>query len=231
MSCDAYHATMRLIALYIERALREGESFTRLINLSDVVNLENVEAVSKLDLLREFDFDAQIELLKRTNWEVERGQRMILASLPTLRNVSDLIKAPKPAAELDESQRQDVVAWNEMTEGSGRNNALFRDLGHKARHVANFDELLAYARSRNAEFGESMTDAELVPIAGRIWGYECAGTNWFGAGKDRQKEVDSFVSDPDGFLLLHFLRSHQGADATFMVTNGLAEKWVWDRDC
>ena len=31
-----------------------------------------------------------------------------------------------------------------MRDGSGRNDALFRDLGHKAHHVAGFEELLAY---------------------------------------------------------------------------------------
>ena len=31
-----------------------------------------------------------------------------------------------------------------------------------------------------------MPDAEVVRTVGNIWGYECKGTNWFGAGKDRQ---------------------------------------------
>jgi hypothetical protein len=74
-----------------------------------------------------------------------------------------------------------------------------------------------------------MPDAEVIRAAGNIWGYECKGTNWFGAGPDRQKEVDSFMSDPDGFFLLSFLRSHQGSDAPFMIANGLAETFGWDR--
>jgi hypothetical protein len=159
-------------------------------------------------------------------YEFLQGSLDDLTSLPTLRNVNNLIKVPKHPLVGPEVPLTD---WTEMAEGDGRNNTLFRELGHKAHHVAGFEDLLLYARTRNAEFGEPMPDTEVVRIAGNIWGYECAGTNWCGAGRDRQKEVDSFMSDPDGFFLLSYLRSHQGADATFMVANGLAAKFGWDR--
>jgi hypothetical protein len=71
-------------------------------------------------------------------YEFLQGSLDDLTSLPTLRNVGDLIKVPKPPKAILQS---DAVGWNEMTEGSGRNDALFHDLGHKARHVADFDEL------------------------------------------------------------------------------------------
>jgi hypothetical protein len=149
-----------------------------------------------------------------------------IASLPTLRNVSDLIKVRKPAATREPDRDR---SWSEMRDGSGRNDALFRDLGHKAHYVASFDELLAYARSRNAEFGELMPDAEVIHTAGNIWGYECKGTNWFGAGPERQAEIDGLIAEPYIIALLEWCKVHHSRDNTLMLADGLSERLGWPR--
>jgi hypothetical protein len=163
-------------------------------------------------------------------YEFLQGSLDDLTSLPTLRNVDDLIKVPKPPKAILQPN-QDAVGWNEMTEGSGRNDALFRDLGHKAHHVAGFDELLIYARSRNAEFGEPMPDAEAITVAANVWRMQSEGRNWIGTfgSWSPMSEVKAFGAGPDAFYLLSFLRAHNKRDATFMVANGLAEAFDWRR--
>jgi Bifunctional DNA primase/polymerase, N-terminal len=161
-------------------------------------------------------------------YEFLQGSLDDLTSLPTLRNVSDLIiKTPKPAAAIPDPDRD--RSWNEMTEGSGRNDALFHDLGHKAHHVASFDDLLIYARSRNAEFGEPMPDAEVVRIAGNIWRYECKARNWIGRGRQRQAEIDGLIAEPYTVALLEWCRVHHGQDNIFMLADGLSEALGWPR--
>ncbi len=76
-----------------------------------------------------------------------------------------------------------------------------------------------------------MQDAEVVKIAKSVWTMQLEGRNRFGkhGAWFPLDEVEKFYSEPDDFFLLGFLRAHHGPDNTFMVANGLAERFGWWR--
>ena len=77
MSIDLWRAAERLIAAYMAGAAEEGEQFTHRVKLGDILTLENIETVARLDLFANFDlyrFGEKIE-------EQERRERMLKAWL------------------------------------------------------------------------------------------------------------------------------------------------------
>ena len=139
-----------------------------------------------------------------------------LTSLPTLNDAPALV----PTENL-----------GRLGEGDGRNNALFRLLGRAARGCDDFDQLLDYAQTQNGQFGVPMQDAEVMKVATSVWKMQCEGRNRFGTfgAWFPIEEVETFRADPDDFYLLAFLRAHNHPDSTFMVANGLAERFGWRR--
>jgi hypothetical protein len=112
----------------------------------------------------------------------------------------------------------------------GRNNELWRLCMRSARYCDDFDSLLDVARTRNEDFLPPLTDSEVVKTAHSAWGYTQRGENRFGRPGvfiDAKEANDLILSDPDGFVLLAFLRANNGPASTFMVANGLAEHLGW----
>jgi hypothetical protein len=134
-----------------------------------------------------------------------------LASLPTLNDAPALI----PTA----------TDLSHMRDGSGRNDALFRMLGRAVRSCDDFDQLLDYARTQNAQFGESMQDAEVVKVATSVWKMQCEGRNRFGQfGAYVPLELSRKLSrTPDAYALYGVLRAENGPNSVFPIANGMAE--------
>ena len=118
-----------------------------------------------------------------------------------------------------------------MREGDGRNNWLFRQLGREAHSCDDFNQLLDRGQTLNEDLGEPMREAEVAKIAGSIWKYQTEGRNRFGqhGAWFPLDEVEKFRGSTDDFYLLGFLRAYNHPDATFMVANGLAERFGWWR--
>jgi hypothetical protein len=112
-----------------------------------------------------------------------------------------------------------------------RNKSLFEHCMRNAPPVDCFDDLLDVARTFNDHCEPPMEDAEVTTVASNAWGYEQRGQNRFGkhGAWFPLDEVKRMIDDQDAFLLLAFLRAHQGPDATFMCANGLAETFGWRR--
>jgi hypothetical protein len=76
-----------------------------------------------------------------------------------------------------------------------------------------------------------MSDKEVTGIMQNVWRYESNGLNRVGrfGAYFPIEEIDKLVGEPDDLTLLAFLRAHNHPDATFMVANGLAERFGWWR--
>ena len=89
-----------------------------------------------------------------------------LDSLPTL-------KVGLPVSDPDH--------WRDMRSGTGRNNALFRQLGREAHACDDFDALLDRARTLNDDFAEPMNDARVVSTVKSVWRMTVEGRKSNGA--------------------------------------------------
>jgi hypothetical protein len=95
-----------------------------------------------------------------------------------------------------------------------------------------FDALLSVARTFNENCCQpNLGEDEVVNVATSAWTATQEGRNrvgqhgaWFPT-----EEVVCMLNDQDAFLLLIFLKAHQGPWATFMCANGLAENLRWAR--
>jgi bifunctional DNA primase/polymerase-like protein/primase-like protein len=133
-----------------------------------------------------------------------------------------------PLANLDEVLAGE--AWG-MTAGSGRNNHLFRSLGHEAHHCDDFDALLDRARTLNDDFAEPLEDEEVIRCARSIWRMTIENRNRFGryGAWLPLEDVDQLACDPFLATLLLWLKAHHGPTNTFWVANGLQQKLGWPR--
>jgi len=91
------------------------------------------------------------------SYEFIAGSLDDLESLPTLNDAPPAFPADVPAD------------WGQMRDGNGRNNALFRLLGRSVRNCDDFEQLLDYAQTRNAELGEPMPEMEVLKVAKSVW--------------------------------------------------------------
>ena len=76
-----------------------------------------------------------------------------------------------------------------------------------------------------------MAVEEVNNIVGQVWQYTVEGHNYIrqrGAFM-QDHEVDALIDrrNQDAFLLLAYLRVHQGPSAEFMITNSLNETFCW----
>lgn len=126
---------------------------------------------------------------------------------------------------------QNLNVRSNPVRAGARNNSLWRHCMRHAHHVDSFDDLLDVARTFNDDCLPPMEDSEVMDIAQSAWGYTERGQNRFGSHGAWMAfdEVASWGSEPDAFYLLAFLRAHHGPGNTFMVANGLAERFGWWR--
>jgi hypothetical protein len=129
--------------------------------------------------------------------------------------------------------KQRHVGPRPQRKGEGRNNRRWRRAMQEAHHVSGFEQLLDRVETLNQEYAEPMQQVEVTKIAKSAWGYTERGENWFGRGRQGVRfaefEVDALIGNQDAFILLAFLRAKQGSHSTFMIANGLAEKFGWGR--
>ena len=122
-----------------------------------------------------------------------------------------------------------------MVEHHGRNAALFRVIGPTAREIhaagGTREQLIDVARRHNAECIQPMEVQEVSAVVNSVWRMTTGGRNWFGQHGAFMGlcEVNNMVGggDQDAFLLLAFLRAHQGPWAMFWIANGLTDKLGW----
>jgi Bifunctional DNA primase/polymerase, N-terminal/Primase C terminal 1 (PriCT-1) len=112
-----------------------------------------------------------------------------------------------------------------------RNSGLFRACMKWARRCNKFDELLEFARAINAYYRPPLEEAEIMRTTKSVWSYTEAGQNRFGqhGAYFPIEEVATLLHNQDAFLLLAFLRAHNGPLAQFWVSNGLSETLGWQR--
>jgi len=129
------------------------------------------------------------------------------------------------------TMRQPAKATSSVPKGK-RNTALWRQCMRHAHHCDDFNALLDVAHT----FNEScclphLEEAEVMKVAKSAWGYTERGQNRFGqhGAWFPIEEVTRLVCEQDAFLLLAFLRSHNGPRSDFMIANGLADLLGWTR--
>lgn len=127
--------------------------------------------------------------------------------------------------------RQSTTAPGGTISKGKRNNALWRHCMRHAHHCDDLDALLDVARTFNEDCLPPLEEAEVMKAAQSAWGYTERGQNRFGqhGAYFPIEEVMTMIDDQDAFMLLAFLRAHQGPLATFMCANGLTETFRWDR--
>jgi hypothetical protein len=153
-------------------------------------------------------------------YQLIQGSLDDLDGLPVMHNLAQGLSAAAIATD-----------FANMREGDGRNTALFRQMMREAKQVDDYEQLLDRALTVNDTMEQPMEHQEVARIAGNVWGYTERGQNRFGqhGAWFPLDEVETFRANPDDFFLLGFLRAHNHPDSTFMVANGLAERFGWWR--
>jgi Bifunctional DNA primase/polymerase, N-terminal/Primase C terminal 1 (PriCT-1) len=106
-----------------------------------------------------------------------------------------------------------------------RNDALFNYCLQQASTCVTWDQVMTAALAFNERCQPPLTADEVVETAKKAWSYEQCGMNLKGrrfVGIQSQ-DINDLVQEPDTLALLVFLRSHQGPDSEFMISNGLSE--------
>jgi Bifunctional DNA primase/polymerase, N-terminal len=153
-----------------------------------------------------------------------------LQRLPILRASADKIAPAEP--ELVSPPESPLRG---MREHDGRNDALFTAIGPIARDIhqacGTREQLLQIAREHNAQCGQPMEDGEVEKIVGNVWRMTQEGRNAIGEPGLFCLSVEHLeIEDLSAFKLFAFLRAHQGPHAMFWCSNGLAERFGWDRE-
>jgi hypothetical protein len=101
----------------------------------------------------------------------------------------------------------------------------------RAAGAKSLSEVLEAAHSFNALCVPPLGEARVVSTAQSAWNYTVQGSNRFGqhGAWFPADEIRGMLTDQDAFLLLAFLRAHNGPCAGFMCTNSLSEHLRWDR--
>jgi len=169
--------------------------------------------------------------IKRGQYEFIQGSLYDIDRLPVMQNLEPELYV-KPAQ--NKERRHIACPMHGMREGDGRNTKLLRTIGPIAREIyaehGTRDALFGVAMSHNSDSAEPMTVEEVTQIVGNVWKMTTEHRNWIGRHGDRRTEVFSFITgNVDAFCLLEFLRVTNGAEATFWITNSLADSFGWDR--
>jgi hypothetical protein len=158
------------------------------------------------------------------SYEFIKGSLEDLDRLQPMERVGAHLKRGKPAA-LPQVRRAPPASMG------ARNNSLYRTCMREAHACTTFDDLLAFARGSNATYSPPLEETEVMEVVKSAWGYTERGQNRFGqhGAWFPVYEVAAMLQYQDAFVLLAFLRAHEGPRATFMIANGLAEKFGWPR--
>lgn len=167
-------------------------------------------------------------------YEIIQGSLDDLDQLPVMQNLEQALYR---TAKDERAKKANSLAspLKGMVEGDGRNDALFHAIGRPAREIyaegGTRDRLFEVAMSYNQESAEPMAVEEVNNIVGQVWQYTVEGHNYIrqrGAFM-QDHEVDALIDrrNQDAFLLLAYLRVHQGPSAEFMITNSLNETFCW----
>jgi Bifunctional DNA primase/polymerase, N-terminal/Primase C terminal 1 (PriCT-1) len=159
-----------------------------------------------------------------SGYEFVKGSLEDLDRLQPMEGVAASLRGNKPAAVLQIGRAPPA--------GTGaRNNSLYRTCMRQAHGCTTFDDLLAFAREANAIYSPPLEETEVMDVAKSAWDYTERGQNRFGqhGAWFPVDEVAAMLQYQDAFVLLAFLRAHEGPQATFMIANGLAEKFGWPR--
>jgi Primase C terminal 1 (PriCT-1)/Bifunctional DNA primase/polymerase, N-terminal len=112
----------------------------------------------------------------KANYEFLQGGLDDLARLQPISGLTDEVRPPALHCTVDPKKDERTV-----TPGR-RNDTLFRECMKAARSCDDLDQLLDFARTRNAEYSPPLPDNEVVKVAQSAWGYEERGENWIGRG-------------------------------------------------
>jgi hypothetical protein len=162
-------------------------------------------------------------IVEKGTYEIIEGKLDDLKRLPPIRNLNVDEAAPVVAEERPLPARMPQVGQ--------RNNGLWRHCMRHAKHCDRFDDLLDVASSFNMALDQPLSDTEVTNTAASAWGYTCQGLNRFGQHGVylASEEIAAMIRDQDAFILLMFLRAHNGPHALFMCANTLTEKFSWTR--
>jgi hypothetical protein len=155
-------------------------------------------------------------------YEFVRGTLDDIGRLPPFRGVVPPLQP--------ETRVVPTEATTTVSQGN-RNNALWRNCMRRAHSCNNFDALLAFARDANVSYQPPLEAAEVMKIARSAWDHTEAGRNRFGqhGAFFPIEEVVTMLHEQDAFILLAFLRAHNGPWTEFWVSNGLSETLGWTR--
>ncbi len=150
----------------------------------------------------------------KSNYQFIQGRLDDIDHLPCLRGIQPNIEGQTVAT---------ALGTKCIREGD-RNNTLFRQSMKAAHSCDDFSALINVARTRNDEFLPPLPDDEVVKVARSAWRYTELGENrmgcpgvWFPAS-----EANHLIrNDPDGYLLLSYLRANNSPKRAFMIANGL----------
>jgi hypothetical protein len=164
-------------------------------------------------------------LRRRGQYEIVHGTLGDLDRLTEMRGVEEL-KRPRQA-----EQKSGTKSSAEKIEEGRRTNWLLRQCMQEAPRCGTRDALIDVARDRNANCIPPLEEEKVMEIVNWAWSKTEQGLNHFGqhGAWFSMEEVAAMLADQDAFVLLAFLRANNGPESLFMCTNGLAEKFGWDR--
>jgi hypothetical protein len=156
--------------------------------------------------------------VERGEYQFVEGSLNDFDSLPVLHNLAQGLSADAIPTD-----------FANMREGDGRNSALFRQMMQEAKQVDDYEQLLDRAMTVNDCMEQPMEQQEVTRIASNVWGYTERGQNRFGqhGAWFPTQEANDLVRSQDELILLIFLRANNHPDATFWVSNGLADVLGW----
>ena len=102
-----------------------------------------------------------------------------------------------------------------------------------ARNCSSLDEVLSFARARNAEeMQPPLPEDEVNSVARSAWRYTESGTNWFSSSSGvvalPRDTVDELAAeDPYAFALFAILRLNHGMRDRFVLAKQMASKLGW----
>jgi Bifunctional DNA primase/polymerase, N-terminal/Primase C terminal 1 (PriCT-1) len=155
------------------------------------------------------------------SYEIIKGSLDDLRDLPVMRGLPTNYTGPVAPEFTTEPIRQ-----------GERNNKLFKHCMRAAHHCDCYDALLDVARTFNDGFLPRLSDDEVIRTARSVWGYTTRGMNRFGRPGvffDADEANHLIRTDPDGFMLLAFLRANNGPERVFLIANALAKHLGWTR--